>query len=489
MLYNNLSMGDIIKDTFDGALVYVRPLNEPPKVDPESIMIHDKIMESVSKARKSMNNVLGIIEGPYFVPDGYSRNKRFYPKELWEEALKRVVPTLDKRAMVGTLEHPTTEEAAHPKNASHVVKKLYIGKDGRGYGKSYILNTPMGSLVFVLGSARDEEGNPIVPLYMSSRGLGKISGYTRDGYEIVDPKSYILESFDVVLDPGFLVAKPNLSEVVESVLPEIKKMEEGRERFFISLLESIPSLEVGDEESTGYEGPPSGFINDEPSLIEESPVSEVSRDEVGLGLMEVINEKNNNQDNGYVEQTLGSYFDFTPVEEGLSERDLASFAQMVEKIELSGGGRAIQAKESLSFESYAGPSAAPPNKGGEMVQISQGDLSLLLEGYKALVDKVKYLEEEVKSLKIGILSSNGVSPSKAKRVLESNGWDLSLAREKLLESSSKMSKTVRKRHAETLESVSIESKSHARIEETKDSLKDFNEDRDLSLLESLLNRI
>jgi len=479
-------MGEIIKDTFDGALVYVRPDSGSLKVNPESVMDHDKIMESVQKARKTMNNVLGVIEGVYFVPNGYSRNRRFYPKELWEEVLKKVVPTLDKRAMVGTLEHPTSEEAAHPKNASHVVKKLYIGKDGKGYGKSYILNTPMGSLVYVLGSARDEEGNPIVPLYMSSRGLGKLSGYTRDGHEIVDPKSYILESFDVVLDPGFVDAKPYLSEVVESVLPEIKRMEEGKESFFISLLESVSSLNLEDEPVSGYDGPPSGFISDEPSPIQESPVLDEAHKELGLGVIEMIQETNE-----ATEVPKGVSVDFTPVPEGLSEMDLQSFVQVVEQIEL-GPGEAYTSDhapggESRSLESYAGPSAQKLPEATS--SLSQSDLVLLHEGYKNLVDKVRSLEEEIKSLKVELVSSSsGVSPSKARKLLESNGWDVSKVRSKLPESKGMDEKLQerKKRHAETLESVAVESKVNPHLSDTKNGKV---EEDDVLILESLLNRV
>jgi len=477
-------MGEIIKDTFDGALVYVRPESGSLKVDPESVMDHDKIMESVQKARKTMDNVLGVIEGVYFVPNGYSRNKRFYPKELWEEVLKKVVPTLDRRAMVGTLEHPTSEEAAHPKNASHVVKKLYIGKDGKGYGKSYILNTPMGSLVYVLGSARDEEGNPIVPLYMSSRGLGKLSGYTRDGYEIVDPKSYILESFDVVLDPGFVDAKPALNEVVESVLPEIKRMEEGKESFFISLLESVSSLTLEDEPASGYDGPPSGFISDEPSSIQESPVLDEAHKELGLGVIEMIQETNEAIEE--TEASSGAPVDFTPVPEGLSETDLQSFVRVVEQIELGPGEDSSSGVESRSFESYAGPSAQNLS---DTASLSRSDLVLLLEGYKNLVDRVRLLEEEIKSLKVELVSSSsGVSPSKAKKLLESNGWDVSKVRSKLPESKGTGEKFQghKKRHAETLESVTVESKATSHSSDTKNGTV---EEADVLILESLLNRM
>ncbi len=279
-------MQGIIKDTFDNTRVFVSS-GERPSADLVSADLdREKVLESVYKLSKKSKNVLGTIEGVYFVPDGYSRNKRFYPKELWQSVLERVVPTLNSRAMLGTLEHPETDGDAHPRHASHVVKRLWIGEDGKGYGKSYILNTPIGSLVYVLGSSLDEEGNPLVPLYMSSRGLGKVSGYTNNGYEIVDPRTYILETFDVVIDPGFVEAKPALSGLVESVVPEVIEMEglQDKESFYF-LLESIVSNRIEEPgEDGGYTGRPEGFIKDDALVpINESPG--------GLGMEEgIVNE-------------------------------------------------------------------------------------------------------------------------------------------------------------------------------------------------------
>lgn len=106
----------LIKDVFDGFLVKVLPAEEPAPLD--VVFDQNKLLESVSKLKKGMNNVLGILEGVYFLPDGYSRNKRFYPRELWENVIRNMEPVLRSKGVLGTLEHPMKEEDAHPRHAS-----------------------------------------------------------------------------------------------------------------------------------------------------------------------------------------------------------------------------------------------------------------------------------------------------------------------------------------------------------------------------------
>lgn len=88
------------------------------------------IYESVQGNSK----ILGRWQGQMFVPDGKSRNRRFYTESLWRKVLadEEVQRTL-KNGMLGTLLHPTDEKMAHPIYSSHVIKKLWIdGKKGLG---------------------------------------------------------------------------------------------------------------------------------------------------------------------------------------------------------------------------------------------------------------------------------------------------------------------------------------------------------------------
>ena len=450
----------MIKDIFEETRVVVlggeRKILEPDR---------EAILESVNKLSKKSKNVLGILEGVYFVPDGYSRNKRFYPRELWENVLKQVVPSLSSIAMLGTLEHPTTEEAAHPKNASHVVRKLWIGKDGKGYGRSYILNTPIGSLVYILGSSLDEDGNPLVPLYMSSRGLGKISGYTQNGYEVVDPKTYVLESFDVVLNPGFVDAKPGLSGIVESVLPEVldmdKRFSRGEEVF--SFVESFLRSQLPEEEegALGYTGRPEGFIQEEVVPINENE----KEDQLGrVDLMEKV-ESLAQEDPGVVKEVaevegaleapnskLVPEIEFVEASEGLSQEDLMEFVRLAESQYASEGNVYV-----------AGPSA-PKQSQEDQAKEPAPEVQVLMESLSLLKREVSRLSEEVRALQVRLLvAETGVEPEKAKKILESHSWNLDRALAKTSSSSSgKRKKQVR--HVEMPANVPIEeSKEEERV--------------------------
>lgn len=394
----------LIKDVFDGFLVKVLPAEEPAPLD--VVFDQNKLLESVSRLKRGMNNVLGILEGVYFLPDGYSRNKRFYPRELWENVIRNMEPVLRSKGVLGTLEHPTKEEDAHPRHASHVLKRLWIGEDGKGYGKSYLLNTPIGSLVYILGSATDENGNPLVPLYMSSRGLGKINGYTRDGYEIVDPKTYILQTFDVVLDPGFIEAKPDFVGIVESVLPEVIEMEDRPESFFISLAESLErndlSLDTVEGEiaiSAPLDARVSGFM--EQASVYESATQSQSPS---------FSAKKRREE----EEEQAIQLPFEEVSSELSKEDLRYLHSVVEKAEAS---RVLAgAERSVHGESQALEPLSPVS---EENQVALKRLASLVESLKA----------EVEALKAEVLAQSlGIDYDKARKLLESNGYSLEKAK-------------------------------------------------------------
>ena len=164
----------------------------------------------VEESNGGNRSIIGKVRGQFFVPDGYSRNKRYYPRELWEKVLndEELKEKLKNRRMIGTIGHssPINDETIAEGKISHVVTKLWIDENGRGMGEAEILNTPAGRILKTLLEAG-------VRLYVSSRAYGSYKGKDPKGeYPSLDPDSYILETFDFVYDPGFLQAKPELVE-------------------------------------------------------------------------------------------------------------------------------------------------------------------------------------------------------------------------------------------------------------------------------------
>lgn len=175
------------------------------------------LSESVSKKitdeekrRVDGKAVLGIMEGCYFVPDGFSQNKRFYPKECYigENGIlesKDVKDKLDTRTLFGTFGHEDKDiDEDDIRAGKHALQTymLWIDEDsGLGRGRSYILNTKDGWNMFCPMKSGSK-------FKMSTRAKGnyKEGSYKeRDGERIpvVDPKSFRLLSIDSVFKPGF----------------------------------------------------------------------------------------------------------------------------------------------------------------------------------------------------------------------------------------------------------------------------------------------
>lgn len=161
-------------------------------------------------------HVLGKLKGTFFVPDGVSRNKRFYPKELWEKVCSdpSIVKKLQEKRMLGTIGHTQeiNDSSILDGKISHVVTNLQI-QNGNGLGEALILDTPAGKVLNSLLRAGCK-------LFVSSRADGSFKG-EENGVPRVDPDTYQLVGFDVVCDPGFMQANPELVESINRILGEV----------------------------------------------------------------------------------------------------------------------------------------------------------------------------------------------------------------------------------------------------------------------------
>lgn len=153
-------------------------------------------------------HVLARVAGQFFVPDGESRNKRFYPKSLWERVLSApdVKQKLEEKRMFGTISHEQeiSDAAVLDGKISHIITKLWIDQSGRGMGEALIVNTPAGQILNTLLRAGSK-------LFVSSRAYGRYVG-THSGVPKVDENTYDFRTFDFVMDPGFLEANPQVAE-------------------------------------------------------------------------------------------------------------------------------------------------------------------------------------------------------------------------------------------------------------------------------------
>jgi len=187
----------------------------------------NKIDEGYSPSSSSKFEVLGVVEGKSFVLDGISRNGRFYPRQLWENALSdnEVKEMLKDRLMFGCIGHPenyTLDELLQDGKVSHIVTDLKLGKDGYGYAKYEILDTPAGRILKTVLSAGSK-------MKVSTRGFGEFVNEAKeiDGkrYQVINPKTFKLESIDFVIKPGIADVDVKLIEKLEEENNEdIKKL-------------------------------------------------------------------------------------------------------------------------------------------------------------------------------------------------------------------------------------------------------------------------
>lgn len=130
-------------------------------------------------------------KGKFQEAEAVNKNKRMYPYSVLDENVKKLIPIVKARGLVGELDHPT-DSIIHFEHASHVITKLWW--DGNNLmGEGEILNTPYGKILKALI-------NDGVRVGISSRGVG--NGKVDENGILVIGESYKLLTFDAVADPS-----------------------------------------------------------------------------------------------------------------------------------------------------------------------------------------------------------------------------------------------------------------------------------------------
>lgn len=187
--------------------------------EPVQYQLDEALGTSENKSKVDGEFIIGKVEGPGFVPEGFSRNKRFYPKSLWERVISdpEVRKGLENSTMFGCIGHssgPVTEEDLSTGKVSHFVDDLWIDPQSNlGMVRYYILNTPAGKNLKTYLKAGCK-------LKTSTRGEGDfLEGETKDDCPIINPESYKLYTVDFVIEPGFIETGAELTEnYIEEVL-------------------------------------------------------------------------------------------------------------------------------------------------------------------------------------------------------------------------------------------------------------------------------
>lgn len=148
------------------------------------------------------------MEGPAFLVNASSRNKRFYPRPLWDKTIQEAQPRFEDGGLFGTISHEQAldDKAILEGKITHKVTRLWIDEAQQiGKCEILILNNESGQNLALLLRAG-------MPLSVSSRAYGAAKGRTSEGHEIIDPDNYFLETFDFVRVPGVPGARPLIVE-------------------------------------------------------------------------------------------------------------------------------------------------------------------------------------------------------------------------------------------------------------------------------------
>jgi len=155
-------------------------------------------------------------------------NKRIYPKSVLESQVKKLVPLVKERKIVGELDHPEGDSVKLA-NASHLITNVWMeGNDVKG--DIELLNTPAGKVAQELVKAG-------VKIGISSRGTGTLKELD-NGYKEVN-EDYNLITFDLVADPSTKGAYPQA--ISESKIKQIVEQSKDKfinEKLFIQALKN-----------------------------------------------------------------------------------------------------------------------------------------------------------------------------------------------------------------------------------------------------------
>lgn len=187
----------------------------------DNVVLHDyhtgrlALKESAPLNVMSSGPVLCTLEGPllsYIVP---TRNKRLYPKVLWERIFSSnyVKEMLDTKTFFCEADHPFAWEERleiHMPNVACNVRSLWFNDaTGEVHGTVDVLDTPNGRILHTFVKYGSLIG-------ISSRGTGSTYIDESTGQVTVDPDSYKFITFDMVPMPGNQVARLSSTTKVPS---------------------------------------------------------------------------------------------------------------------------------------------------------------------------------------------------------------------------------------------------------------------------------
>ena len=173
----------------------------------ESLKQEDLQFQELSPEEKQARGILARLTGPIASFTKGTRNGRKYSDKLWEKAFDAplVKEMFKNGGLPGELQHPENRSETDPTKIAIMMPEP-PKKDSKGHlvASVDILDTPCGQIAYQLGKYGFKFG-------ISSRGEGDlITDFS--GEESVDPDTYTLNAFDLVLIPACEDARLQFNE-------------------------------------------------------------------------------------------------------------------------------------------------------------------------------------------------------------------------------------------------------------------------------------
>lgn len=217
----------------------------------ESINTTELEFKPLTPEEKSSKGILGRLFGPIASCVKSTRNGRKYTDKLWEKAFDSpiVKEMFANGGLPGELNHPSDRsETDATKIAIMMPEPPKKNKDGHLVASVDILDTPCGKIAYQLAKYGFKFG-------ISSRGEGDVQE-SWDGEEVVDPSSYTLEAFDLVLLPAVETARlrftesfdPSRKSLKVALREALETSSEDEQRVMRNTLDEL-SIDYSDEEN------------------------------------------------------------------------------------------------------------------------------------------------------------------------------------------------------------------------------------------------
>lgn len=355
---------------------------------PKDIKREDLRFDDTVKVNNRGEAILGRLYGPVAEFIAPTRNGRMYDEDTWDKVFKKplVVEMFEAGGLLGELNHPEDRLETDLSKVCVCMPEV-PKKDKSGVLTAYfdILDTPNGRIVETLAKYGYKLG-------CSSRADGDVfEGY--DGVDHVNPDTFELKGFDIVLLPSVKKARLALAESLQKDLKQALKeqLDSASADDRKIMLESLKSLDINIQEDRAHEvAEDKAAVNDGAELIEQLQESLKSNRTLEAQVTEL-------------QEKLSVCY----AKEAKLEEELTRYKHSI--ITLSEGVKAARGlkekydslKESLSQkESLIKDKEQTIARLSDLAKASVSSKKVLQENITSKDDSIKKLEEDLQQVKI-----------------------------------------------------------------------------------------